>query len=108
MSPTRHARAIPTDVHASSAVRIITNPPIAVKEPFRFDLPAEQLSLVERKTLAALGKDRLGFTPTRPRAQVVPERVKIQQRLMEEEKAREQAKAQAQAPPVAPQSVAVA
>jgi hypothetical protein len=89
-------------------VRIITNPPIAVKEPFRFDLPSEQLSLVERKTLAALGKDRLDFAPTRPRAEVVPERVKIQQRLMEEEKAREQAKARTQAPPAAPQSVAVA
>jgi Phytanoyl-CoA dioxygenase (PhyH) len=35
--------------------RFITNPPVDIKEPFRFDKPYEELSIVERKTLKSLG-----------------------------------------------------
>lgn len=42
--------------------RIITNPPAALKEPFNFDREnPEDYSLVERKTLLALGVDRFQF-----------------------------------------------
>ncbi|ANB13500.1 hypothetical protein AWJ20_1794 [Sugiyamaella lignohabitans] len=37
--------------------RFITNPTVILKEPFRFDLPLEQLSPIERKTIKACGKD---------------------------------------------------
>jgi hypothetical protein len=69
--------------------RFITNPPIALREPMRFDRddPAEH-SLVERAVLRALGVERLAFHPTRERERVVPERVLIQQRMAEDERAR--------------------
>lgn len=69
--------------------RVITNPPIALTRPFDFNRAnPEDYSLVERKTLKALGVDRLDFKLTTPRRRVVPERVRIQQRMAEEEKAR--------------------
>jgi hypothetical protein len=88
-------------------VRIITNPRVAVKEPFQFNRanPADY-SLVELKTLKALEKDRLEFKPTTPRREVVPERVRIQKRMAEEEEAR--LKAHAQTVSVTPQVAAVA
>ena len=67
--------------------RIITNPPVSLKEPFNFDRedPAEY-SLVELKTLKELGKDRLpGWKITGAREGVVPERLKVQNRMKEEE-----------------------
>jgi hypothetical protein len=69
--------------------RFITNPPIALCEPMRFDRadPAEH-SLVERAVLRALGVERFAFRPAREREDVVPERVRIQQRMAEEEQAR--------------------
>jgi hypothetical protein len=69
--------------------RFITNPPIALLEPMRFDRedPAEH-SVVERAVLRALGVERLEFRPTREREQVVPERVLRQQRMAEAERAR--------------------
>lgn len=69
--------------------RVITNPPVAVREPFNFarDDP-EEYSLVELKTLKALGVDRFEFKPTTERRLIVPERVLIQQKMMEEEQKR--------------------
>jgi hypothetical protein len=69
--------------------RFITNPPIALKEPMRFDRadPAEH-SPVERAVLRALGVQRLDYRPTAARESVVPERVLLQQRMGEEEQAR--------------------
>jgi hypothetical protein len=36
--------------------RVITNPPVVLKEPFNFDRPDGRYSLVEKKTLRELGK----------------------------------------------------
>jgi hypothetical protein len=69
--------------------RFITNPPIALREPMDFDRddPAER-SPVERAVLRALGVERLAFRPTAPREDVVPERVRRQARMREQEQAR--------------------
>jgi hypothetical protein len=69
--------------------RFITNPPIALKQPMRFDRadPAEH-SPVERAVLRALGVQRLDYRPTAARESVVPERVLRQQRMEREEHAR--------------------
>lgn len=51
-------------------VRIITNPPVALKEPFQYDRPdGEEYSLVEAKTLKELGKPEglKGWKITGPR-----------------------------------------
>jgi hypothetical protein len=84
----------PYMLHASSqnhrgAARLITNPPIALKEPMRFDRddPAEH-SPVERAVLRALGVERLDYRPAGPREDVVPERVRRQERMREQEEAR--------------------
>jgi hypothetical protein len=68
------------------ALRIITNPPIFLKEPFVFDRPDKSYSLVEQKTLRALGKDELpGWKITAPREGRVPARLKQQAKWKEEE-----------------------
>ncbi|KAH9487092.1 hypothetical protein JR316_0001160 [Psilocybe cubensis] len=69
--------------------RIITNPPVSLKEPFNFnrDDPSEY-SLVERKTLKALGVERYPFKITTERRRIVPARVLRQQKMMEDEKRR--------------------
>ena len=69
--------------------RVITNPPVSLREPFNFarDDPA-QYSLVERKTLKALGVEKLDFAPTTERKQIVPKRVLIQRAMLEAEKKR--------------------
>jgi phytanoyl-CoA dioxygenase PhyH len=84
----------PYMLHASSqnhrgTARFITNPPIALKEPMRFDRddPAEH-SPVERAVLRALGVERLGYRPAAAREDVVPERVRRQERMREAEEAR--------------------
>jgi hypothetical protein len=84
----------PYMLHASSqnhrgAARLITNPPIALKEPMRFDRddPAEH-SPVERAVLRALGVERLDYRPAGPREDVVPERVRRQERMREQEEGR--------------------
>ena len=42
--------------------RVITNPPVGMREPFNFNREnPDDYSLVEKKTLAALGVDRLDF-----------------------------------------------
>jgi hypothetical protein len=81
----------PLMLHSASSnalrnVRIITNPPVSLKDPFVFDRPEGDYSLVELKTLRALGKDKLdGWKIAAPREPVVPERVRIQERMKQEE-----------------------
>jgi hypothetical protein len=84
----------PFALHAHSqnvlgAARLITNPPVSLREPMSFDREApDDYSLVEQAVLESLGVDRLDFRPTTPREKVVPERVARQQRMLEEEAAR--------------------
>jgi len=69
--------------------RYITNPPIHLREPMRFDREnPDDFSLVERAVLRGLGVDRLPYHPAAPRESVVPERVRRQQRMKAEEEAR--------------------
>lgn len=67
--------------------RIITNPPVSLNEPFNFDREDEsQYSSVENKTLRELGVDRLrGWKITRPREEIVPERIRKQNKMKEDE-----------------------
>jgi hypothetical protein len=96
----------PFVLHAASqnprrAIRIITNPPVHLSEPLNFDRPDQaDFSLVERGILRALGVERLAFHPTGERERIVPERVRRQNQMRQEELAREaafQATQQAQA-----------
>lgn len=85
----------PLMMHASTSnplrhVRIITNPPIALREPFRFHRDdGSEYSLVERATLRMLGEEGeeglKGWEITHPREGIVPERLRIQERWKEEE-----------------------
>jgi hypothetical protein len=73
----------------SGRPRFITNPPIALREPMCFG--REQMSdhsPVELAVLKSLGVERLEFKPTAPRERIVPERVKRQQKMLEEQKER--------------------
>ena len=83
----------PYILHASSEnalrlPRLITNPPIHLKEPMNFDRPDGDYSMVERTVLNALGVERFPFTPTVPRERIIPERVRRQQEVIAKEKAR--------------------
>jgi hypothetical protein len=84
----------PFTLHASSynalgLPRMITNPPVSLKEPMCFDRSnQEDYSLVELKTLRALGVDRYDFTATGSRERLIPTRVHRQKRMREEEEAR--------------------
>lgn len=70
-------------------VRVITNPPVSVKEPFVFDRKNGNYSAVERKTLNALGKEKLeGWKIQAERQQVIPERVRIQEEMKKKEEER--------------------
>ena len=74
-------------------LRVITNPPVSLQQPFVFDRkdPSEY-SVVERKTIAALGENSLeGWRITHAREEVVPERLKRQNAMKLEEQARLQA-----------------
>lgn len=72
--------------------RIITNPPVGLRQPFNFNREdPEEYSLVERKTLRALGVDRLDFKPTTERRMIVPKRVLIQRAMLEAERKRMEA-----------------
>ena len=68
-------------------LRVITNPPVSLEEPFDFDRKdASQYSVVERKTLEALGKENLsGWKITHGRDRIVPERLKKQAAMREQE-----------------------
>jgi len=69
--------------------RIITNPPVSLKQPFNFDREnPSDYSLVELKTLRALRVPRFTFRPTTERREIVPARVAIQKAMLEEEEKR--------------------
>ncbi|KAF2814798.1 uncharacterized protein BDZ99DRAFT_506167 [Mytilinidion resinicola] len=73
--------------NATRVPRIITNPPVSLREPFCFDRREEdEFSLVERKTLKALGRERLeGWQIRGSRERIVPERTNILERMRKEE-----------------------
>lgn len=62
--------------------RIITNPPVSLKEPFNLSRPDGKYNLVEKKTLLELGKpEGLGeWKITEERRIIVPERIRRQER----------------------------
>jgi len=67
-------------------VRVITNPPVSVKEPFCFDREDGGYSVVERKTLRAVGRERLvGWEVKGERQRIVPERVRVQEEMKRKE-----------------------
>jgi hypothetical protein len=66
--------------------RTITNPPLTLAEPMRFDRPDP--SPVERAVLRALGTTSYEFRPTRPREAIVPPRIAAQRKLLAEEQRR--------------------
>jgi hypothetical protein len=84
----------PYTLHATSqnvlgVPRIITNPPLALREPMNFNRPdTDDFSLVERAVLRALGAVRFDFVPAAPRETVVPARVREQQARAEAENVR--------------------
>jgi hypothetical protein len=63
--------------------RFITNPPLTLAQPMRFDRPDP--SPVERAVLRALGVDSYPFAATTPREEIVPERVARQQAMKADE-----------------------
>ena len=90
----------PLMLHVASSnplrnVRIITNPPVSLKDTFNFDREDGNYSMLEQLTLRALGKERLpGWKATGPREQVVPERVRVWEKMkLEEAKRLEELKA---------------
>jgi hypothetical protein len=66
--------------------RFITNPPLTFASPLRFD--GDDPSLVEQAVLRALGVARYEFTPTGPREELEPERVRLQRAMAERERER--------------------
>jgi deazaflavin-dependent oxidoreductase (nitroreductase family) len=66
--------------------RIITNPPVTLAEPMRFD--RDDPSPVEVAVLRGLGVDRYEFRPGAARQALVPPRVALQQRMTDEERKR--------------------
>lgn len=85
----------PFILHASSPnhsgiPRWLTNPPVHLAEPMRFDRedPSE-FSPVERTVLRALGVDRLEYRITGQRGRVVSERMKRHAQQLEEERRRQ-------------------
>jgi hypothetical protein len=70
-------------------VRVITNPPVSVKEPFNFNRADGRYSVVEQKTLNALGQENLeGWKITAERQRLVPDsaKVKAEMKRLEEER----------------------
>ena len=69
--------------------RFITNPPVSLKEPMNFNrADTGDFSPVEQAILNALGVERLDFQPTRGRERIVPDRVKREQAVIEEQRSR--------------------
>ncbi|KAI1821356.1 hypothetical protein F4861DRAFT_475091 [Xylaria intraflava] len=67
-------------------VRIITNPPVSLREPHQFDRADGNYSLVERKTMRGIGEENLkGWKIQGPREGVVPERVRMQEAMKRDE-----------------------
>ncbi|CAL5870854.1 uncharacterized protein PFLUO_LOCUS5095 [Penicillium psychrofluorescens] len=79
----------PLMLHSASrnllrTVRVITNPPVAVKEPFNFNrLDPKEYSLVEKKILRDLGRPEglPEWKITAPRALLTPRRIKNQEEM---------------------------
>jgi hypothetical protein len=74
----------PFVLHAKSRNRLrrprfITNPPLTLAEPMRFD--RADPSPVERAVLRGLGVDSCEFSPAAPREEIVPERVRRQRAM---------------------------
>ncbi|TKA71354.1 hypothetical protein B0A55_05132 [Friedmanniomyces simplex] len=66
-------------------IRVITNPPVSLKEPFNYD--GKNPNLVEQKTLRDLGRPE-GMPEWKimsPRERLVPDRIKIQQEMKRRE-----------------------
>lgn len=91
----------PLMLHSASrnwrrAVRVITNPPVGLKEPFSFDRADGDYSLVEKKTLMALGAwdeakgagGLVGWKVTGERRRIVPRRLMGYGKAQEDEKKR--------------------
>ena len=69
--------------------RVITNPPVGLREPFNFNRDdPDDYSLVERKTLRALGVEKIDFVPTTQRRRIVPARVLREQAMLAAERER--------------------
>ncbi|KAI0542283.1 hypothetical protein GGR58DRAFT_453388 [Xylaria digitata] len=72
--------------NALRRVRIITNPPVSLKEPHCFDREDGNYSLVERRTMKSIGEGKLkGWKIAAPREGVIPQRVRIQEAMKQEE-----------------------
>lgn len=84
----------PLMLHSASknhirAARVIINPPVSLKTPFNFGREhPNDFSLVELKTLRALGVDRLEFMPTTERRRLLPRSQDAKNAMLEEEKRR--------------------
>jgi hypothetical protein len=76
--------------NALRKVRVITNPPVSIQEPFVFDRPDGQFSAVERKTLRELGREEglKDWKITAERQRLVPERVRVQEAMKRKEEER--------------------
>jgi hypothetical protein len=75
--------------NALRRVRVITNPPVGIREPFCFDRGDGAYSVVERKTLRVLGRERLvGWRAQGERQGIVSEgmKKKIELKRREEER----------------------
>lgn len=69
--------------------RLITNPPVALREPMRFDRTGDDhQSAVERAVLNGLGVDRHVFRATAERESIIPDRVRRQRERDADEAAR--------------------
>lgn len=70
-------------VNSRRVPRIITNPPVSLKAPFNFDRDdPRQLSVVERKVLHDLARNRLGeWRAEGKRTAVVPARMAQQEKI---------------------------
>lgn len=70
-------------------LRVITNPPVSVINPFVFDRQDGNYSTVEQKTLNALGMERLeGWRIQGERQTLVPQRMRIQEEMKRKEEER--------------------
>lgn len=94
----------PLMLHSASTnplrrVRIITNPPVSLKDPFCFNRSDGDYSLVERKTIGALGKEApLDWVIQGPRQSVVPARVRRWEKMKVDEARRLEEAKKAQVP----------
>lgn len=61
-------------------IRIITNPPVALKRPFNYCREDGKYSLVEQKTLRELGRPEglPGWSITSSRERIIPDRIKVE------------------------------